>query len=171
MSSIRVTVSFIMENWIWYRAPVSGRVFRPYLAPSRAATAFFTMAWQAGTEWRAEFRQCPFTGNWPPLGMNRSQGRARVPWNRASKSPAGKVPSTISTRSPVRRFRFSRGRSAQVPLHSTRPFSARTWGRFNRRISSAHRPSRPNRVGTAKVKFSIMIYLVLSCGQSRDMGG
>ena len=29
VSSIRTAVSFMMENWIWKSAPVSGRVFRP----------------------------------------------------------------------------------------------------------------------------------------------
>ena len=110
------------------------------------------MAWQAGTAWRAELRQCPLTGNCPSRGIKRSQGRALVPSNRASKLSAGKEPSTSSTRSPVRRFRLSRAMSSAEPRHSTRPFSAWTPSRFNRRISSAHRPSSPNRVGTAKVK-------------------
>ena len=39
-------------------------------------------------------------------------GRAFAPWNRASKSAASYRPTTSSTRSPVRRFRLTRGISA-----------------------------------------------------------
>ena len=83
--------------------------------------------------------------------MKSSQGRAAVPWNSASKSGAGKDPSSISTRAPQRRPMFSRAMSAMVPVQWTRPFSARTSARPIRRISSATRLSSPKRHGTVNV--------------------
>ena len=58
-----------MENCTWYKVPVSGRVSSPYARPSRVHRAFFTMDWQAGTEWRVELMEYPFTGNRPSRGI------------------------------------------------------------------------------------------------------
>ena len=83
--------------------------------------------------------------------MNRSQGSFLVPSKSWSKVAAGKEPRWMSTRSPVRSRRLSRGMSAGCPWQKTRPLSARTSCMPIRRSSSAAIPSTPNRVGITKV--------------------
>ena len=92
--------------------------------------------------------------------IDKIQGTAAAPWNRASKLRAENSASRSSTRSPQRRFRLSRGRSAPVPRHRTRPFSTWTSSRPKRRTSSPTSPSRPNRQGITYVNgfiFSLML--------------
>ena len=86
MSKISLPPSMVgagqWEMPMWFsasRAYSSGSVSRWYTRPKRVATAFFTMDWHAGTLWSTEFRLYPLTGNWPPWGIHRSQGRACTP--------------------------------------------------------------------------------------------
>ena len=57
--------------------PVKGHCLNsqlmPYFSPRRREAAFLMMAWQSETDMSWEFRQWPFTGNWPSLGMYSSR--------------------------------------------------------------------------------------------------
>ena len=112
VSSITVTSSFNIVNWIWNSAPVSSNQERWYDAFSRSTTAFFTMDWQsercaAGNPATTPDREPVL---WP---IQRSHGRALTPGT-VLQSCAPGMPISTCTRSAVRQRRLA-GPSFPVP--------------------------------------------------------
>ena len=158
VSSITLTLSFIIRNWIWCSGPLSSSQGSIYFSESLVTTAFLIIFWQSGTLISFELRHLPFTGKASLTPIKSSQATDLTPSNSSSKLTASNSASKIWILSAYLELIFAFAISEKSPSKVTFPLWASTFFKPKNLNSFAHSPSRPKIQGAENLSTEFTPY-------------